>query len=589
MIARALWKRKNAKGISDSMLVTAIVIMGLILLLVFSSQKASLHFLLAVTILYTYGVVDQSVILGNIINPSVITLLLLMLSSLALERTFLLSWISSKLLRYSYRWTLVRLAIISALSSAVINNTAVVATLMSSVLKNQDHSPSKLLIPLSYFSILGGTLTLIGTSTNLVVNGLIQEQGLPELHFFSFVPVGAVLFIFCSVVIFLLAYYLPDSKGKEAIVEKYFLDAEVKAGSKLVGKTVRQNRLRALDSLFLAEIVRDGRLLSPVTPEMVIEANDKLIFTGNVSEVKQLNTLDGIEIFADSNELLNRNLTEVIVSPESILINKTLKQTDFRSRFDAAVVAINRHGQSLSGKLGEQVIEAGDKLVLAIGEDFSKRQNITRNFFILTGLKLREPLTFAQNIVAIVGFFSAVFIAACTSFDLIETLSAYLIMCLGVKVFDATTLRRRFPFELWGILVSALTIAYAFTHSGLADAISSQLFSILGGSSVFIAFAGVFLVTVLLTETMTNSAAAAIMLPIGLSFAKTYGVHYLPFVMAVAYAASASFISPFGYQTNLMVMNAGNYKFSDYVKTGWPVTVMYCFVGLLSIPVFFPF
>lgn len=571
------------------MLITAVVITGLVLALVFSPFRASLIFLAAVSVLYVNGVVDQTVVLTNSINSSVITLLLLLLASLALERSLLLSWLSGKLLHTSYRWTLMRLAVASAFSSAVLNNTAVVATLMSSVLKNQEHPPSKLLIPLSYFAILGGTLTLIGTSTNLVINGLIEEQGYPSLHFFSFLPVGVLLLLVCGIVVVVMARFLPEKPLQAAPFEQYFLDAEVKRGSKLVGKTVRQNGLRALDSLFLAEIVRGGRLLSPVTPDMIIEANDKLIFTGNVSEVKQLNMLHGVEIFADSNALLSQNLIEVIVSPESVLINKTLKQVDFRSRFDAAVVAISRQGQSLSGKLGEQLILAGDKLVLAVGQDFCKRQNITRNFFVLTGKKVREPLSWVQNFLAIAGFFFAIFFAACTSLSLVDTLSGYLIVCVTTRVVDGTTIRRRFPFELWVILVSALTIAYAFTHSGLAVAISEQLFEMLGDSSVIIAFIGVFLMTVILTETMTNSAAAAIMLPIGLAFADTYGVHYLPFVMAVAYAASASFISPFGYQTNLMVMNAGNYQFSDFVKTGWPITVVYCMVALVAIPVFFPF
>ncbi|WP_083651799.1 SLC13 family permease [Photobacterium proteolyticum] len=571
------------------MLITAIVIMGLILLLIFSPFKASLVFLAAVSALYASGVVDQSVVLANSVNSSVITLLLLLLASLSLERSMLLPWLSGRLLHTRYHWSVIRLAITTAFSSAVLNNTAVVATLMSSVLNNQDHPPSKLLIPLSYFAILGGTLTLIGTSTNLVISGLIEEQGLPSLSFFSFFPVGAILLSVCGAVVFVMTKYLPVNSPQATPFEQYFLDAEVKAGSKLIGKTVRQNGLRALDSLFLAEIVRGGRLLSPVTPDMIIEVHDKLVFTGKVSEVQQLKTLHGVEIFADRSELLNQNLTEVIVSPESVLINKTLKQTDFRSRFDAAVVAISRQGQPLSGKLGEQTILAGDKLVLAVGKDFSKRQNISRNFFLLTGKKVREPLSLLQNILAVLGFFSAIFFSACTSLTLVDALAAYLILCVIVGILDGTAIRRQFPFELWVILVCSLTIAYAFTSTGLATAVSEQLYQILGGHSVYFAFAGVFLVTVLLTETMTNSAAAAIMLPIGLAFSDTYGVHYLPFVMAVAYAASASFISPFGYQTNLMVMNAGNYQFKDFVRVGWPVTVVYSLVAIVIIPVFFPF
>ncbi|KLV03964.1 potassium transporter TrkA [Photobacterium aquae] len=571
------------------MLITACVIVGLLLFLSLSSARISLVFLFAVAVLYVSGQVDQTVILGNITNSSVVTLLLLMVASQALERSHLLPWLSSKLLRTQYRWTLFNLAGVSVLSSAVLNNTAVVATLMGALTKGRDHPPSRLLIPLSYFAILGGTLTLIGTSTNLVVNGLIEEQGYPALGFFTFLPVGLALVVTCGATIFLISQRLPSNGYHAFSPEAFFLDAEVTADSKLIGKTVRQNKLRALEGLFLAEIVRGRRLISPVTPETVIEAGDKLIFTGNVCEVKQLSTFDGLVVFAEQDRLLNDNLVEVIVSPESVLINKTIKRVNFRSRFDAAVVAISRNGEALSGKLGEQVIATGDKLVLAAGADFHSRTNLSRNFFILNDKKIREPFSSWQNVVAVFGFACAVLGSVVSPLNLIDTLSLYILVCVMSGVIDGSSIRRRFPFELWMVLVSALTIAYAFSHSGLAAAITGWLFAGLGDSSVMLAYIGLFLITVVLTEAMTNSAAAAIMLPMALAFAQIYQVNYMPMVMAVTYAASASFISPYGYQTNLMVMNAGNYRFGDFIRAGWPVSLVYCVVALSAIPVFFPF
>lgn len=571
------------------MIVTGLVLLGLISCLLFTRIRPSLVFIGAVVSLYLFGIADQNVILNSAVNSAVITLILLMIASLALERTLLLNWLSKHLFHNSYLGSLFRIGTITAFSSSVLNNTAVVATLMGVVLRNNDHTPSKLLIPLSYFAILGGTLTLIGTSTNLVINGLLLKQGLAELSFFSFLPVGLCLLFFCFIAIVLMSNVLPEHQQQTNQQDTYFIDAEVLTNSKLIGKNVRENGLRALDGLFLTEIVRGEHLISPVSPETLVEEGDKLIFSGDVTHIKQLSQLDKVDVFAESSDLLTSNLTEVIVSPESVLVGKTLKQVEFRSRFDAAVVAINRQGQTLSGKLGEQRVLSGDKMVLAVGDDFKKRQNLSRNFFLLSGRVANEPLSKAQNSLAIVGFLAAIIVAVITPLNLIDTLALYVLSCVLTKILDGTTIRRRFPFELWVMIVSALIIAFAFTHSGLAQFLTAGLFERLGGQSIYIVFIGLFLITVLLTETMTNSAAAAIMLPIAIALSKTYQLELMPFVMAIAYAASASFISPFGYQTNLLVMNAGGYKVRDFIKVGWPITFVYCTVAILTIPLFFPF
>lgn len=571
------------------MFITALVTVVLLASLIFSRFKAVYLFVAATTALYISGQIEQSRLIANITNSSILTLVCLMIASLALERSYLLPWLSSKIFHSSYGKTVTLLGISSALSSAILNNTAVVATLMSGVKRNQDHPPSSLLIPLSYFAILGGTLTLIGTSTNLVVNALLVDYEQQELSFFSFFPVGFALLLGVGGVIVLSARKLRTVGEVEFKQPNYFIDAEVKSYSKLVGFTVRENKLRALDGLFLTEIVRGNQLISPVTPDTLIQENDKLVFTGDVGNIKQLQLLDGVEIFADISQLLNSNLTEVIVSSESVLVGKTLKSTDFRSRFDAAVVAISREGHRLSGKLGEQVIHSGDKLVLAIGEDFHKRQNLTRNFYILSGIKLNNTLTAKQNVFAIAGFISSIVVSAITSITLLEAISAYILLMLTVSVIDGTTIRRRFPFELWVILVCALSIAYAFSSSGLAQIITQFIYIILGVQHPYIALVAIFFVTVILTEIITNTAAAAIMLPIGLALSDIYSVDSTPFVMAVAYAASACFLSPYGYQTNLMVMNAGGYQFTDFIKVGWKVSLSYSLIALLFIPLFFPF
>lgn len=570
--------------------VTALAILSLIGLLVWGGLRAVYTFVLITGALYVTGVIDQSVIFGNVTNSSVVTLVMLMLAALVLERTVLLSWLATKIADESYFRTLIKLGVSSSLSSAFLNNTAVVATLMGTLLNNPFHSEKKLLIPLSYFSILGGTLTLVGTATNLVVSGLLEEQGFAPLAIFDFLPVGASLLIGCGLVIFVIAKWLPnDKKVQKVIRQEYFIEAEVLEGSPLIGHTVLKNGLRSLKSLFLVEIIRKDKLISPVSPQEELQAGDKLIFAGDVSEVSQIDQLQGVELYSANGFDLSKNLREVLVSPESILIGKTIKQVEFRSRFDAAVVAISRQGQTLSGKLGELKILAGDKMLLATGSDFDKRPNLSRNFFFLSEQRVKKPLSAPQNAFGIVGFIVAVVTASSTSVSLIETLAVYLLGSLAIGLIDGARLRRRFPFELLAILVCALSIAAAFRQSGLAAQIISSSTGTLELMSHNKALIVIILLTIGMTEIMTNTAAAAIVLPLAVSLAAQLGVSYMPFVMAVAYGASASFISPYGYQTNLMVMNAGEYKLSDFVKIGWPMTLSYVLIASLLIPLFFPF
>lgn len=571
------------------MIVTACVLIGLIIALVSNRFRVSYVFVAAVAVLYVFGEINQAVVFSNVTNRSVVILLLLLLSSLTLERTALLSWAAKTLPHRNYWQSLLRLGTVSAVSSGVLNNTAVVATLMGSVLKNPFHAPKKLLIPLSYFSILGGTLTLIGTATNLVVSGLLEEQGYPGLTIFAFFPVGASLLLGCGLMVMIASRWLPDEPMKAESLGDYFLDAEVDVCSKLVGKSVLNNGLRSLDGLFLTEIIRDKQLISPVSPSELIFSGDKLVFSGDVSEVKQLSTFDGLKLYVEEEFELDKNLVEVLVSPESVLIGRTLKEVEFRSRFDAAVVAIARQGKRISGKLGECSIQSGDKFILAVGDDFKKRPNLSRNFFLLSDKSVKSPLSLLQNVLGIVGFISAIILAACTNLDLIETLSGFLLLSLVCRIIDGTQLRRRFPFELMAILVSALCIASAFSNSGLAIALTQSFESMAGNLSPNWMLVGILVLTILLTEIMTNTAAAAIMLPIALALASTFNIGYLPLVMSVAYGASASFISPFGYQTNLMVMSAGGYALLDFMKVGWLVTATYIAIAAMAIPMVFPF
>lgn len=587
------------------------VYVGLVILALFAGligtrQRPATLFVAAAGALYLPGLISSQNLLHHYANESLVTLMLLLMGSMALERTRALQWVSRKLFHKSQFITLLRMMGLVSVTSAFLNNTAVVAALMQSVRKNREHPAQRLLIPLSYFAVLGGVLTLIGTSTNLVVNSFLVETGHPGFGFFDFLPIGIGVLAVAGATVCVAAYLLPKGGNEQSISQDYFLDAKINDESPLIGKTVQQAGLRALDGLFLAEIVRktngkQNQLIAPVKPETILQANDRLVFCGDVKQAQQISQLPGVSMFAhdafantkdeaqNGNGLLHDNLAEVIVSPTSTLVGRTLKEANFRALFDAAVVAIGRGGERISGKLGQVEIRAGDRLVLATSEDFYRHRNLERNFFLLEGQRLSPTLSGKQEAITLLGFIGVVLGAAWGQLTLFSGLLTYLAIILTTKVLSAADIRRRLPLDIWLVIGSALCIASVFISSGLSDTVTDGFLGLLvaaTGNNVtpMVALVGIFVMTWLITEIVTNNAAAAIVFPVAIGIAESLGVSIMPFVMAVAFGASASFISPFGYQTNLMVMNAGNYRFKDFTRIGMLVLVAYSVTAVVLIP-----
>lgn len=545
----------------------------------------------SVTILVCLALSFVSVddILANAVNPGLVTLILLVLCSFSFERTSILRRLSSSVFNGSKIKSMLRLFIGTAFASALMSNTAVVATLINTVKSNKLINAGKLLLPLSYAAILGGTLTLVGTSTNLIVNSLLLKQGVAGFNFFDFTAIGLVALFFCLLLVILRAKILPDILSGELSTQDYLLEAEVSIDSKLINKSIEENGLRNLDSLFLVEIVRQGRLISPVTPEETLQAADKLIFSGDISKVLVLQQFDGLTLFAEQDDLLRDNLTEVLIKPDSAIAGKTLKKAGFRARFDAAVVAVRREGCALSGKLGDIVLQSGDFLVLAVGQDFASRTNLSKNFFILSGHQAINMLSGWRDYGTIWGFFLAILVSVFTPISLLSCLFIYVAALIFSGSLTVNEIKRRFPLEIWMIVLGALTLASAVENTGVAAMIAGGIEQLLNGRSPYLAFVAIFVLTLLLTELITNSAAAALTFPIAYNIALGLGVDPIPFVMAVAFAASGSFISPYGYQTNIMVYNAGDYQLTDFVRFGLPISIVYSITVLLMIPLVFPF
>lgn len=537
------------------------------------------------------GVTEQQALLSSFSNSALITLVVLMLVSLALERSPLLDRLSDALLTGRESMASLRLMGVTAFMSAFLNNTAVVGSLLGVISRQRYIPASRLLIPLSYASILGGITTLVGTSTNLVVNSFVINAGLPPLGMFQFTLVGLPVALICIVGLMFSARLLPKNRVlDQEVAQSYFLEAQVMAGSSLIGNSIEANQLRNLDGLFLLEIVRHDRLLSPVTPEEVIEEGDVLVFTGEVEKVQTLQRFSGLQLFGtQADRLLASNLVEVVISHESELPKRTLREVDFRTLFNAGVVGIRRGKRRLTGQLGHISLRVGDSLLLAVGPDFKEQRNIDRNFHLLSGSLQRPKLATQQSLLAFIGFGAVIALSAFNLVPLLNGLLMLLALLLVTKVLTLSELRRRFPFELWLIIGSALTVAKALESSGGAQLVADAVRSVCSGYGVYGAFVGVFLITLILTEVVTNNAAAALVFPIGLSTATAFGADPMPFIMAVAFGASACFIIPFGYQTHLMVYSPGRYRMVDYFKVGLPVSILYSASVLTLVPMVFPF
>lgn len=548
--------------------------------LIFTDKRPSIIFAISLLSLLAFQQLSFDQVVANLTNQGLITLVLLLLVSNAIDKTSLIKRISRKIVVANLKHSFLRLFGLTFFASALLNNTAIVASMIGPLKQNQHHRPSKLLIPLSYAAILGGTVTLIGTSTNLIVDSFLIEHGHPGFKFWDFSLYGLVAGLSCGLLMFLLMPLLPNIESKQGSFKHYFIEAEVAEDSELVGKTVEQNHLRNLPELFLVEIIREGKLISPVTPEITILEKDKLIFSGNVNKVDSLNHIKGLKLFAETNGLLRENLTEVIITNRAQIIGKSLKQIGFRALFDAAVVAIRRDGESLSGKLGEIKLQAGDFLLLATGQDFAARHNLTKNFFILSEQKILTKLTSKQEIIALGGFLTTIILAAASIVPLVIGLT-FLIAVLAL--FDITSnndIKRNLPVNLIIVILGALSLATAMENSGVITHVNNLLMPIAEGYSPFVALVAVYLCTLLLTEMVTNNAAAALMFPFAYGLAMALQVDIMPFALAVAFAASASFISPYGYQTNLLVFSATNYKFKHFAKYGAAVSLLFSVIVL---------
>ena len=549
-------------------------------------------FLIGVIVLGFLGILTPKEILNGMANEQIAVIILLLLIGDIIRKTDIIDWLFDRFFRNTktYKGFLGRMIFIVAGFSAFLNNTPLVAIMMPYVhswSKRNDIAPSKLLIPLSYAAILGGCATLIGTSTNLIVNGMVTDQaiipGLEPLEIFDFTLVGLPMIILGTGYLMLFGNKLLPTK-QDAITDfsiksrEYLVEAQIKSNSRIIGKTIEEAGLRNLTGLYIVELSRGSQRLSAVSPVVILKEGDILVFAGDTETIAEMiNTdlglgLTQVGMFARRS---NTAVLEVVVSHNSTLISKTVRQTGFRGKYEAAILAIHRNGERVSGKIGSVRLKAGDVLLLLAGDDFSKRSNDTNDFYLISRVREFRKLKLYKSIILIGGLFSAIAISALGYISLFMALMILMIIIQILKITSPKDIPKSIDYNLAIIIVLSLALGTAMIKTGMADIIANFIISVFKPFGPMGLLFGIFAITNLLASYITNKAAAAIIFPISVSAAINMGLPTMPFVLIVATAAAANFITPIGYQTNLMVYGPGGYAFKDYMKIGLPLTLIY--------------
>ena len=573
---------------------TLSVVAGCFAMMAFTWISADIIMSAGLTVLLVSGVLLPEEALAGFANQGMLTVAVLYIVVSGLTETGAVGWIVQHILGQprNTRQAQVRLMTPAAVLSAFLNNTPVVAVFVPAVkvwARRNKLSLSKLLIPLSYASIVGGTCTLIGTSTNLVVNGLLIDQiGLPGLGMFDLAWIGVPITV--SVLLFVLLFserLLPDRK--EPLVHsdgmrEYTAEMMVEEGSPLEGCCIEKAGLRSLPGLFLAEIERDDAILPAVEPRERLEANDRLIFVGAIESVVDLHCIRGLVPATDQVMKLegarkDRSFFEAVLSDTCPLVGKSVCEGRFRTQYHAVIIALARNGERLRGKIGDMVLRAGDTLLLEARPDFIHQQGRSRDFLLVSEVGGFHPPNHRRAPLALAIIIGMVALAASGLLSMLEAalVAAGLMIASGCT--SGRVARQAPDWQVLVVIATSFGVGAALQKSGAAGVLADGIISLAGGNP-WATLVLVFTATALLTAIATNNVAAVLAFPIAVSAAHHMNVDVMPFAITIMVAASASFATPIGYQTNLMVYNAGGYRFADFMRIGLPLTLL---VGLVSV------
>lgn len=569
--------------------ITAAVVALMLTSLAMDLMPPAATVLTATVFLLIVGVIDEGQALSGFSNAAPLSVAALYVLAYAADKTGLLGPLVNRMLGKESSVTQTsqaRLNMPAAGISAFINNTPLVAMLIGQVTtwcNQRGVSPSKLLLPVSYAAILGGTLTVIGTSTNLVASGLLQQTGETPIGIFEITKVsGLPVLLSLVVLIFVVPRLLPVRKAAiEEFTEEmreFTVQMEVIADGPLDGSTIAEAGLRNLKGVFLVQIERNGTLMPAVSPGRRLSGGDRLTFAGDSESVVGFQRTPGMRS-AENDHMLEigspqHTFFEAVIGADSRLTGRSLAEIEFRGTYQAAVVALHRSGVRVEGGLGQVELQPGDTLLLLAGPDFRAHSRRSRDFLLVT--RLGGPPPSATRRAPFVGLL-ALLVIGLAAFEVMTILEAALLAAgalIATKTISFSEAGEAIDFSVVLLIAAAFGIGEAMQASGLAESLANGLLDSFSGWGDFGIILGLVLATTVLTEVITNNAAVVVVFPIAMAIAVSAGLDPRIMAMTIAVAASASFLTPMGYQTNTMVYGPGGYRFSDYLRAGIPLTVV---------------
>lgn len=582
--------------------VIAVILLCLFMLLA-TRISADVVFLGGLTLLILGQIIPPSEAIVGFSNQGMLTVAALYVVAAGLKETGAIHYVVNQIIGLSKNIRRVQIRIMAPVMvfSAFLNNTPVVASFIPALedwaRKNQV-AVSKILIPLSYAAILGGTCTLIGTSTNLIVNGLlIEEASTSGLGIFEPALIGIPCAIAGFTYLSLFSEKLLPARGSGFDTFKdpreYTIEMIVDDGSSLVGETVEEAGLRNLPGLYLVEIYRNDHIIAAVDPDQKLHSKDRLIFTGVVDSIVDLQQIHGLKPATDQVFKLNssrreRLLIEAVVSPTHPVNGKTIRNGRFRNIYDAVVLAVSRNGERVKEKVGDIRLKTGDTLLLEAHPNFLEQYKNSSDYYLTSGISNSKPPNYKKSGTAWAILGLMVTTAALGVFTMFQAsfLAAGLMVITGCV--NASVAKDYIDWSVLLVIAASLGIGGALEYTGAATELAEGFLSYTA-QHPYLALAGVYLSTWILTELITNNAAAVLIFPIAISLASSFGVDYMPFVMTIIMAASASFSTPIGYQTNLMVYGPGGYRFTDFTKIGLPLNLLVAAITIFLVPKIWPF
>ncbi len=579
------------------------VIATCLALLITTTYSVDLILLAGLGFLLVSGIVSPDDALAGFSNEGVLTVAALYIVAAGLRETGAIQFITQKIMgnTTTVRGAQTRIMAPVMVMSAFMNNTPIVASFIPALehwSKKTRIPVSKVLIPLSYAAILGGTCTIIGTSTNLILNGLlIEEASVRSLGLFEPALIGIPCAIAGFIYLLIFGDRLLPSRGEafESFKDtrEYTIEMIVPVGSTLARKTIQEAALRQLPGLFLVEIHREGAVIPVVGPNQRLRENDRLIFAGVVDSIVDIQNIQGLEpatdqIFKLDTPRRNRVLIEAVISSSHPLRGSSIKEGEFRKRYNAVVLAVSRSGERLKQKVGDIILETGDTLLIEATSGFLTRFKNSNQFYLISPIEGAPVSNYEKSGLALIILTGMIALAGT---GLLSMFQAVILACGLMIVGGVIRYTTGIDAIDWKVLIAigcSLGIGSALKSTGVADLVATNVLDF-ASSHLYLTMLATYLLTWILTEMITNNAAAVLVFPIALSVAQSIGIDFIPFAIIIIMAASASFSTPLGYQTNLMIYGPGGYRYTDYLKIGLPLNLIVAFIVLSLVPLIWDF